>query len=909
MKNILILLLALLFVSATSVAQFNRSFFDFLDNYKVINIPVEKKGLNYGIATNYGALGVCLSNSAGKTVHWVKTDLKNQIDYYDANFLSTSFSPTAVISAMHEENNQQWILVTEKPNSAQQGIHIQHFANYTQVLNHFHFPTNFENKLVQTYARFGKFFITFINQNKELRLLKVDQTTLNLDANMLLESNCQSFDLNTRNSPSTFMYFDNEQNFQVYFVSENKLKEIRIVANAVESITVNPNEISRLIGFDEMNKQFIVLNQTPNQTIGFFESLNTTIFSEVTQETEYNTGISSPFLDYMHTTNGTSHFFVPNNATRKFLEINANGTVVTFQKGQNDLEYRNLTTYNGQPLVFGVIDDLNDLLFISHGSPNQILKFQEYGGVHSLSAISPYLSTGNQLHKYNFYSESTFRNYMSELQQRLVISYPNEEHPMYGSSSTFRTTFKPGPFTNSNAISHPIVDQYNKNLEVNVAMVNTHVSAIQANDPNYIIPFGILHWPGNGNTAIGQVSQIAPYADLNQNEIYEPQLGEYPLFPGDACVFNCSHFQQTDPITGHQEGIEMHTYFYTFNCADTVEDILFIKTELFERKPSLLEKEISFGVFADFDLGNPFDDFVGTHVDLGLIYAYNADANDESYSNFHAFNDSIPAIGIQFLKGGAFAPNNQDDEPGISVHQTVNGFGFQDGITDNEHKGLEFSNFYFEGTNQNDPIPIFEQLNGNLPEPQRYIFVNGSDSYLYNTAGVTDPINDLSEISANSTVGNRRILGSFGKSQFLSNQKTTYDFAVLKSKRMLGNLETLDALFAKAQHTRSIFQANETSCGQQFSFLDPQSVTSIAEETMLEFSVFPNPTSEKITLKWNSSEKTTIQLFDLQGKLIRSEQHIENGSQLSLATIPSGLYLVKLTIGNFTQTARLSKLE
>lgn len=47
-------------------------------------------------------------------------------------------------------------------------------------------------------------------------------------------------------------------------------------------------------------------------------------------------------------------------------------------------------------------------------------------------------------------------------------------------------------------------------------------------NPNYIAPLGISDWPGNGNSNVGVAEQLAPYVDLNGNQIYEPQLGEYP---------------------------------------------------------------------------------------------------------------------------------------------------------------------------------------------------------------------------------------------------------------------------------------------------------------------------------------------------------------------------------------------
>ena len=46
--------------------------------------------------------------------------------------------------------------------------------------------------------------------------------------------------------------------------------------------------------------------------------------------------------------------------------------------------------------------------------------------------------------------------------------------------------------------------------------------------PDYVTPHGILEWPAHGDVDLGLDYQLAPFADLNGNMIYEPELGEYP---------------------------------------------------------------------------------------------------------------------------------------------------------------------------------------------------------------------------------------------------------------------------------------------------------------------------------------------------------------------------------------------
>jgi len=44
----------------------------------------------------------------------------------------------------------------------------------------------------------------------------------------------------------------------------------------------------------------------------------------------------------------------------------------------------------------------------------------------------------------------------------------------------------------------------------------------------YVILSLILDWPGNGDTSLGVSFHLAPFVDINSNNIYEPHLVDYP---------------------------------------------------------------------------------------------------------------------------------------------------------------------------------------------------------------------------------------------------------------------------------------------------------------------------------------------------------------------------------------------
>jgi hypothetical protein len=66
----------------------------------------------------------------------------------------------------------------------------------------------------------------------------------------------------------------------------------------------------------------------------------------------------------------------------------------------------------------------------------------------------------------------------------------------------------------------------------------------------------------------------------------------------------------------------------------------------------------------------------------------------------------------------------------------------------------------------------------------------------------------------------------------------------------------------------------------------------------LELSVYPNPTTNFLTLKVEKIENLHYQLIDLQGKLIESKTVSSNSSNISLENQPTAIYFLKVTKNN-----------
>lgn len=151
-------------------------------------------------------------------------------------------------------------------------------------------------------------------------------------------------------------------------------------------------------------------------------------------------------------------------------------------------------------------------------------------------------------------------------------------------------------------------------------------------------------WP----TEIG-----APYYDLNNNGVYEPELGETPGIASadqvvwfvvtDANQTTTRDLYGTDPI-----GIEIQMTLWAYNQpAAGLGQIVFKQIRIINKGDGdLLDAYIS--LWSDPDLGNSTDDLVGVDVDKSLMYVYNGAVTDDEYTSFGL---APPAVGYDFFAG------------------------------------------------------------------------------------------------------------------------------------------------------------------------------------------------------------------------------------------------------------------
>ena len=302
--------------------------------------------------------------------------------------------------------------------------------------------------------------------------------------------------------------------------------------------------------------------------------------------------------------------------------------------------------------------------------------------------------------------------------------------------------------------------------------------------PDYEIPETIENWPANRIDFDGTYQYLAPYIDVDNDGVYNPQVGDYPAYDLDS-EGNCS---EDDYLFGDQSiwwvfndagnthyetggspiGLEIQAQGFAYKTSDALSDMTFYSYKIINRSTSVLN-ETYFGQWVDPDIGNYNDDFVGCDVELGLGYCYNGDDVDEGSQGVSAgYGENPPAIGVDFFRGPL-----ADMQDGIDNDR--------DGIIDEEGEQIIMSKFvYYNNTAydtdvydwNNDPVianDYYNYLKGIWTNGQPMTYGgNGGDinnpecDFMF--PGNTDPNFNIewSESTAGNTPADRRFLQSAG---------------------------------------------------------------------------------------------------------------------------------------------------
>jgi hypothetical protein len=848
-------------------------------------------------------------------------------EFFAADLPQGIISNNENIIEVFEENNFQYIVTQiSKPTENIKGYNIYKYENYTNLFSSNFFEKNLTNSMISVSFKYNKFYISYVETDGKLKVETVS-TDLNLINSFQLTGGFLINNTNLLRKNEIFLKFNNENNIDIYSRIDTNIVRLKFINNQFQNLETFNFYTNFFFGFNkEENKLLVLENRFSSKKYKKYliENLSLDVEINLIHLNIFDLNVYS-YNNKDWILNRNYQFYIYENN----VLIDSTQTIFLMYQINKIFEKDNKICLIGSKKVLEYTNIKQ--LIISKTDSKNLFDFKEYGGVYKFGDYQTRFGIGDNIfNDDNFLrsKEFIFNHKIYFAGQYLVGKTGNNYK---GENKLFNfQNYKPGPYTSSNSYSIDIIDKYNENFYVTQQMLNEHVNAINNNIPSYKMPKGIKNWPAHGDVSKGQVQNLAPFVDVNNNGIYEPDLGDFPSFPGTHCLLNITHQLETD-FENTGSGLELHSYMYNFSCDDTIRDVIFLKTQIFNR--SLISYDsLSCGLFNDFDLGNYNDDFIGTHVENGLIYAYNGDGLDEDGIIGLGFGDSLPTMACMFLKGNPFEVNGLDDQPGVSEFQTINGFGFNDGFIDNEHKGLEFSMYRFNDSPTGDdypenPLQVFHFLNGKskmginqtfggnaFPTSSgstniisRFVFPGNSDPSHYGTNGI-DPGFIWSEETVNNPAGDRRMIGSFGSSPLASGESITYHSAFLAGKRAVGVGQSEIDLFAKAAHVKKAFNSNLTSCGQSFDNLTSDQITSLPKTQKADFKIFPNPMENELNIVFTQeNSEGKIMFYDINGKTCLEQNLQKTNNKISVNELKNGFYIVSIETNNGTKQYKLIK--
>jgi len=465
--------------------------------------------------------------------------------------------------------------------------------------------------------------------------------------------------------------------------------------------------------------------------------------------------------------------------------------------------------------------------------------------------------------------------------------------------------------------------KWNRVWKLTTADILHHIT--HYNTAGYTPVRDIAEWPAHGDTTQGQLWNMAPFHDSNNNGIYEPMAGDYPLIRGNMAlffVFNDVRSPNTES-GGTPLGIEVHGMAYAFNQPTNpmLHNTIFLHYDIINRSTNQYDSTW-IGIFNDFDLGYAYDDYIGTHVKHGAVYAYNGTAVDGSGQAW-AYGANPPVIAMQLL-GGPFLDPDGLDNPKTDMYGnplcdvSLNGLNFGDGIPDNERLGLSRSMTFFGVggapwymTNPVNDVDYFNYLQGKWKDNNRmqyggnghasnsaygpeanFIYPGDSDPCHFGLGGV--PPNGpafWTEITANNQPYDRRILASSGPITFNPGARHQIDMAWIFARDTLNNAP-FDTLVDWLGKLKDLFVGTPT-------MFDPTvSVVSRFSPAKSNLVLYPNPARDHITLKGiSTSTPVHYQIYGLTGQMVGSGQ-VSNGGSITVSQLIPGLYIIRVQTGN-----------
>lgn len=441
----------------------------------------------------------------------------------------------------------------------------------------------------------------------------------------------------------------------------------------------------------------------------------------------------------------------------------------------------------------------------------------------------------------------------------------------------------PGPYSSTDSYLTPLYTQTYSPAIWKVSRVEIDQHIANYSQVGYVIPSSIANWPGNGEISVGVSSQLAPYVDLDEDGIYEPEAGDYPEIKGCEAVYIIVNDAAQNHVnsTGEKIGIEVHLMFYQYASNDYLNNTTFVSKKIINRGTnSMVDFTTTF--YMDADVGNYSDDYVGCDSTRNLMYTYNGDDNDETNGQNTGFGSNPPILGV------------------VSLNRNILGAGYFTGqgaiypYTDPTND-LQYWN-YMKGR-WADGSPM---VHGGLGYLGSAGASNTQSSFMF-SGDPNDPANpnNWTEMSNGNPQGDRRNYMSINSGAFQPGDTIDIDYAILFTQGGT-NFQNIAMLKEITDSVIDFYNSNSDIC------IDL--TADIEEMESTTFEIYPNPNNGEFSLYLTSiTDEVEIEINDLNGRNVFSQGYQNTQTiQINLKE-KTGIYFVTLKNKTGIRTHKLVK--
>jgi hypothetical protein len=410
------------------------------------------------------------------------------------------------------------------------------------------------------------------------------------------------------------------------------------------------------------------------------------------------------------------------------------------------------------------------------------------------------------------------------------------------------------------------------------------------------------------------VQSGAPFYDLNNNGIYEPQLGEEPgLANADQVIwFVCNDLNQalTYDLYGSMPiGLELQVTIWGYDLSSgTLGQGIFRRYRVINKSGYQIDS-MYVAQWSDPDVGDFTNDVVGCDSLMDLGYGYNGFPTD---SEFDPFGLAPPAIGYSLLQGPIV--------PGAPGDTAIFNFKRIPG-----YQNIPMTSFgYFSAANPEWQDPQLGQYNGTL---EWYNLLRGfvTDTSVHNPTPFThrntgrstkfplngDPLTVMGDVDgqgANFSPGDRRIAVCSGPFVMSVGDTQEVVFAMFGG---LGatQLQSVGQMKLTIQNIRNL--ANDLLTKIALS-----QNSNIPQDYLLRQN-YPNPFNPTTTIEFSvpHTEFVTLKIYNLLGEEVATlvSDRLTAGTYKyewsQTGGVASGIYFYRFQAGDFVRSRKMVLLK